>query len=295
MDALVENMAQKACTPFLGSGASAPYVPTGAEMALAWAKQYRYPFPDTFNLARVMQFVATTKYGGDAVSLKQRLISEHIVSAPDPDFTVPSQIHRVLADCGFPLYVTTNYDDYMFRVLERTPSRMPRRGISPWYVSNPSDKPANPLTDRRGYTPSEHEPLVFHLHGHFSEAPSLVLTEDDNIDYLVREASDSRPGNSALRVLPDYVRGRLRTTSLLFLGYSLQDWTFHVLFRRLLSGAPQKRNHVSIQMNPGYAASASACKYLEQYLASQNIWIFWENTEDFMKKLSKRLRRGRIR
>jgi hypothetical protein len=292
LNALVENLADKACTPFLGSGASAPYIPTGADMALTWARRYKYPFPDTSNLARVMQFVATTQYGGDGVSLKQRLISEHIASAPDPDFTAPDQVHSVLADCGLPLYVTTNYDDYMFRVLERAPGRTPRRGISPWYMTDPNDKPANPLIDLRRYTPSEHEPLVYHLHGHFSEPRSLVLTDDDNIDYLVREAGDSRSSSSALRVLPDYVRGRLRTTSLLFLGYSLQDWTFHVLFRRLLAGSPQKRNHVSIQLNPGHAASGPACKYLEQYLASQQIWIFWETTEEFMKKLSKRLKSG---
>ncbi len=258
-------------------------------MSKLWAIRSKYPFPDDTSLSRVMQFVATMEYSGDPVTLKQRLIMDHIANASAPDFGAPHQVHRVLADCGLPLYVTTNYDDFMFRVLEQMPDRSPRRGISPWYVTDPTDRPASPLDKR--YTPSTREPLVFHLHGHHSEPRSLVLTEDDNIDYLVREAGDSRPG-SAPRVIPDYVRGKLRTTSLLFIGYSLQDWTFHVLFRRLLSGSPQKRNHVSIQLNPGKSAAGRDCKYLEQYLAAQNIWIFWETTEEFMEKLTRRLRRG---
>ncbi len=221
--------------------------------------------------------------------MKQHLIAEHIASAPRPDFTERYQVHKVLASCDLPLYVTTNYDDFMFQCLEQTPGRAPRREISPWYVTDPRDRPASSLSDRQ-YQPSEREPLVFHLHGHYTVPRSLVLTEDDNIEYLVREAADARRRD--LQVLPDYVRGRLRDTSLLFLGYGLQDWTFHVLFRRLLSGSPQRRNHISVQLNPGSSTPVQACKYLEKYLSSQRIWIFWGTTEEFMKKLVRGLNRG---
>jgi hypothetical protein len=60
----------------------------------------------------------------------------------------------------------------------------------------------------------------------------------------------------------------------------------------LLYGSPRRRNHVSVQLSPGHLASGPACKYLEQYLASQQIWIFWETTQDFMKKLVRRLNGG---
>lgn len=289
LSALVENLRLGACTPFLGAGASAPLIPTASDLAAEWARRSEYPFPDPSNLARVMQYVAITRYSGDVPALKQRLIIDHVASAPAPDFSGPYQVHKVLADCDLPLYVTTNYDDFMFRALEQKPGRAPRREISPWYVSDPGDRPPSPLAGRR-YQPSVSEPLVFHLHGHHSEPRSLVLTEDDNIEYLVREASDARRRD--LRVLPDYVRGRLGNTSLLFLGYSLQDWTFHVLFRRLLNGSPQRRNHISVQLNPENSARALACEYMEKYLSSQHIWIFWGTTEDFMKKLVKGLNEG---
>ncbi len=291
LNALAENLANATCTPFLGSGASAPHIPTGRELAADWARRFGYPFPDTENLARVMQFVATTTYSGDADSLKQRVVSEHFDKSAEPDFTAPHQVHRVLAECQLPLYVTTNYDDFMFRALEQTAERRPRRDISPWYGPGPHDgHPPSPV-GRGGYRPSADEPLVFHLHGHRNLARSLLLTEDDNIDYLVREAGDSRSRGRPY-VIPRYIRGQLRTTPLLFLGYSLQDWTFHVLFRRLLEGA-NKRNHVSVQFDPAHAATAPACLYWEQYLRSQNIWVFWETTETFMRKLVTRLRRMR--
>lgn len=291
LTALAENLAATTCTPFLGSGASSPHLPTGGELAADWARKFGYPFPDGGNLARVMQYVATMKYAGDVDTVKQRLVKEYFANPPSPDFSAPHQVHRVLAECSLPLYVTTNYDDYMFRMLDQTPSRRPRLDISPWYVADSREAhPSSPLGPRRQYEPSAEEPLVFHLHGHHSIPRSLVLTEDDNIDYLVREAGDTHATGALPHVVPDYVRGRLRTTPLLFLGYSLQDWTFHVLFRRLLYGAPRKRNHVSVQIDPSRSGSGPASQYVEKYLAGQNIWIFWESTEVFMSKLVMRLR-----
>ena len=287
LSALVENLKLGLCTPFLGAGASAPSIPTASHLAQDWATRVGYPFPDPWNLPRVMQYVATMTYSGDALLLK-RLIADQIQDAPTPDFSKPHQVHKVLASCDLPLYVTTNYDDFMLRALAQTADRLPRREISPWYDTNPRNRPPSPLASRR-YAPSVGEPLIFHLHGHHSEPRSLVLTEDDNIDYLVREAGDIR--GDKVKVLPDYVRGRLRATSLLFLGYSLQDWTFHVLFRHLLAGSPQRRNHVSVQLNPG-RASAMVRGYWERYLGSQHIWIFWGTTEDFMKKLVRGLSGG---
>src|SRR5207245_1091461 len=125
------------------------HLPTGSRLAAAWATRFQYPFQDTENLARVMQYVATTQYAGDADSLKQRLVSEYFSEASTPDFGAPYQVHRVLADCELPLYVTTNYDDFMFTALARTPGRLPRRDISAWYVSALSEKPpSSPLAGR---------------------------------------------------------------------------------------------------------------------------------------------------
>ena len=36
-----------------------------------------------------------------------------------------------------------------------------------------------------GYKPNENQPLIFHMHGHYSNLESMVLTEDDYLDFLI--------------------------------------------------------------------------------------------------------------
>ncbi|HEV2765154.1 MAG TPA: hypothetical protein VGV38_19380, partial [Pyrinomonadaceae bacterium] len=48
----------KDCTPFLGAGACAGVLPLGREVAQSLAREFKYPFPDDYNLARVAQYVA---------------------------------------------------------------------------------------------------------------------------------------------------------------------------------------------------------------------------------------------
>src|SRR5205085_12621647 len=68
-------------------------------------------------------------------------------------------------------------------------------------------------------------PVVFHLHGHTGLAESMVLTEDDYLDFLINLARDDD-------LLPHRIQEAFTSTSLLFVGYSLSDWNFRVLFRR---------------------------------------------------------------
>src|SRR5437867_794479 len=35
------------------------------------------------------------------------------------------------------------------------------------------------------YDPKPHQPIVYHLHGHIEIEPSIVVTEDDYLDFLV--------------------------------------------------------------------------------------------------------------
>src|SRR5262249_30148437 len=141
------------------------------------------------NLPRVMQYIATVVHGGDATSLKREFVELEFSALHPPDFGDPGQVHGQLAPFDLPLYVTTNYDDLMHRALQHR-SRRPRSAHSLWYTSEAADAKASPLADR-SYEPSKTEPLVFHLHGHYQTPESLVLTEDDYIEYLVQLAGDT--------------------------------------------------------------------------------------------------------
>jgi hypothetical protein len=290
-DLLISNIRADECVPFLGAGACDEFIPLAGRLAANWGDATGYPLSDTTNLARVMQYVATTRYRGDVMSLKRDFIRQEIQSVNPPNFGDSGQIHGVLAKCNLSLYVTTNYDDFMYLALQYW-SKRPQRDYSTWYAAGEEGIHDSPLASKSAYEPTSAEPLVFHLHGHQMNAQSLVLTEDDYIEYLVKLASDTnRRAGMVSGVLPAYIRGQLRSKPLLFIGYSLRDWTFLVLFRTLLHGIPDvhRRNHVSVQVDPAEPSRVRAREYIERYLAAQRIQIFWGSARDFARELSDRL------
>jgi hypothetical protein len=291
-DLLVANLEAGDCVPFLGAGACGEHILPGSLMARKWGDIAQYPLYDRSNLPRVMQYIATTEYDGDSISLKRDFVNREIADVDPPNFGQPNQVHGLLARFDLPLYVTTNYDDFMFLALQHQ-RRNPRQAYSPWYVTDSARLPDSPLADP-AYDPTPGEPLVFHLHGHYRDPQSLVLTEDDYIEYLVQLAGDThRRAGVPSGLLPAYVHGRLRGKPLLFIGYSLRDWTFLVLFRTLLHGIPDthRRRHISVQVDPRERSPRRARTYLERYLSSQHIQIFWDSASDFAEKLNARRER----
>jgi len=289
LDQLIRNLESGECVPFLGAGACEGHIPLGGPMARSWGDATGYPLHDKTNLPRVMQYIATTDYDGDATSLKRDFVAREFAGIRAPDFGDPWQIHGLLSRFALPLYVTTNYDDFMYLALQQS-RKSPRRDHSRWYAGS-AGKSGSPLSDV-SYEPSPAEPLVFHMHGRYQEPPSLVLTEDDYIEYLVQLASDTqRQAGLVSGLLPAYVHGQLRSKPLLFVGYSLRDWTFLVLFRTLLHGIPDthRRNHVSVQIDPRERSPRRAREYLERYLHAQHIQVFWSSASEFARELSGRL------
>ena len=70
---LLKNLRAGDCVPFLGAGACHERIPLGEQMALSWGETEGYPLADTTNLPRVMQYIATARYSGDAITLKHQL------------------------------------------------------------------------------------------------------------------------------------------------------------------------------------------------------------------------------
>ncbi|MFI6905029.1 SIR2 family NAD-dependent protein deacylase [Nonomuraea sp. NPDC050394] len=289
---LVKSIKEKECVPFLGAGASQG-LPTGAALAKDWAERVRYPYHDTDNLSSVMQYAVVMAFNHDANQLKRAL--HRTVFSQVALTTDQLDIHHILARCDLPLYLTTNYDDFMVEALQRAGKR-PTWNVSPWYSSGMDDdddrRPPLPADD-----PTAERPLVFHLHGHHSIPHSMVLTEDDYIDFHVRHARDGRdksltPEGDRAAIVPSYVRTRLRRAPLLFLGYSLRDSTFWTLFKSLMIAMPdgQRSSHVCLQLDPRVKRRAAVREYLDKRLGRQQIEIFWMSLEDFTAMLDSRLR-----
>ncbi len=268
------------CTPFLGAGASFGHLPLGGEIAKSWAEEFNYPLEDKSDLARVAQFLAI-EY--DAMFPKDEILDQWFDDVKLPDFTQPNQPHGMLAELPLPIYLTTNYDNFMVEAL-KAQGKQPRRDICRW----------NKLLKENpdiftGYEPDVENPTVFHLHGQTDQPESLVLTEDDYLDFLVNVSNDRD-------ILPLRIQRALSGTSLLFIGYKLADWSFRVLFRGLVTSTESslRRISVTVQLPPPREGDSQAAKmqqkYLTKYFGSKDIRVYWGTASEFAEELRTRWR-----
>lgn len=270
--------------PFIGAGACYGVLPSARELAEHWADRCGYPFPDRDNLARVIQYDAVTE--GDAVTVKERVV-EYLQSQLHnrlPDFTDWAQPHVFLASQPIPLYVTTNYDDILQIALQKA-GRRPATAICHWAREGISWGAGRRLDD---LSPHPDTPVVFHLHGAGTDPNSLVLSEEDYLEFLINLAADK--GADDQQIIPKPVLEALATRPMLFIGYSLQDWTFRVLFQGLKRtiARSRSRRHVSIQLridNEDATAKARAEDYLKKQLDDWDITIYWGTAEEFCTEL----------
>src|SRR5260370_20290842 len=220
---LLHRIKEGRCTPFLGAGASFPALPLGGGLAEQWSSEHSYPLADRTDLPRVAQYLAVTY---DSMFPKERLADSFKKCAP-PDFSARDEPHSVLSRLPLPIYMTTNYDDFMIRAL-KAQGREGVRETCRWK----SDIKHLPSEFEKGYVPSAQQPVVFHLHGYLDETRSMVLTEDDYLDFLMRLSTDQH-------ILPPRIPEALTDSTLLFLVYGLPDSNFHLLFPTLFDNLIQ--------------------------------------------------------
>jgi hypothetical protein len=278
---LLRRIEDGKCTPFLGSGACSEKIPVSPQIANEWAKKHDYPMEDSFDLARVALFVAVTEedemFPRDEIRNK---IKELLKEITPKYFDIPDEPHGVLADLSLPVYITTNYDDLMVRDL-KSRGKTPYKDICRWnkYLKRSERKSSD-------FFPIPEEPLVFHLHGSYEVPESLVLTEYDYLDFLAAISSNKK-------LLPPRIQKAFTDSSLLFLGYSIADWDFHVLFR-ILAGYLEistSRKHYSVQLVPGNVLETrkeKAQEYLDQYFDELDIHVYWQDCREFAKELRTR-------
>lgn len=277
---LLNRIREGKCTPFLGAGACYGTLPLGGDIAREWAAKENYPLSDSSDLVRVSQFLAI-KY--DPMYPKEQIV-ERFRGAGPPDFNHPCEPHGVLADLPLPVYLTTNYDDFMLQAL-RSRKKEPKQALCRW--NNPLSKNQYPdFESARDFTPSAANPIVFHLHGHRDIPESLVLTEDDYLDFLVSVSRDET-------LLPPRIQRSLADASLMFIGYRLADWNFRTLFRGLVAAteASLRRVSVTVQLpipDVPEETQKEIQSYLGEYFRRDNMRVYWGTAADFVAELRRR-------
>jgi len=290
-DLLLKRIKKGECTPFLGSGASSEKISVSSKIADEWARKYDYPMEDSDDLTRVAQFVAITK--GDKVFPKEEVcnkITELSEEVTPTYFETPDEIHGVLADLPLPIYITTTYDDLMVQAL-KSRGKEPIQEICRWDEYLMKRKPTS-----SDFDPTPEKPLVYHLHGCYKIPESLVLTEDDYLNFLVAVSK-------VQELLPPRIQQAFGGTSLLLLGYKVTDWDFRVLCRILEEYIERSmgRKHISVQLVPGNVAETheeEAQKYLDSYFKDLKIKVYWHDCREFAAELKTRweaFNRGTIR
>jgi hypothetical protein len=179
----------------------------------------------------------------------------------------------LLAALPLSIYITTSYHNFIEVALKRE-GKSPRTEICYWNESLKSI-PSVFDTDKK-YQPAPDEPLVYHLHGLDTYPASLVLTEDDYLDFLVIISR-----NKAIIPLP--VRQALADSSLLLLGFGLRQWDFRAVFRGLVKPTDNGRRPtcVSIQVE-----NQAEKEYLKHYLKQEaRFSVYWGDCRKFMREL----------
>jgi hypothetical protein len=139
----------------------------------------------------------------------------------DPALTIP-KLYEKLAALPFKLAVTTCQDHRFEQALERMqPARRPfRSGYN--FRGDRTDNPEVPEG-------SLNAPLIYHLFGDIEVPNSLVLSENDLLDFLIGAVSGKPqlPNRLSLGL-------QRQSQSLLFIGFGLRQWYLRLLLKVLL-------------------------------------------------------------
>lgn len=285
-----------------------------------WAARIGYPMQEAHNLARVAQYylvenddpnarVEIVNFLKEAFlkmaspilddsdligSLKQyaELRFSDIVTELDyPKFSNATEDPlRLLARFPLPIYITTSQSNFLERALQAE-GKYPSTQICFWSgdIANlsPEHRP-NP-----DFNPSITNPLVYHLYGLEDYPQTLVLSEDDYINFLISVVEDTNTQNPKV---PLTIRGALRQSQLLLIGYRLSNWDFRMLFRFILKfkfqGNEAYQENISprglliqLKQNDKEFSNEKTLAYLSRYFDKKTFDIKWSDAETYIQDL----------
>ena len=275
----------------------------------AYADYVHYPLPDKENLVRMAKFFQLKGELGDQTLKSDYLnyIKNHIYALAQHDATDKDLLAEaeeqvdvlsasafanllgyprldggtenpllVLANLPLKTILTTSPFTFIEDALRRA-GKAPRTEICRWH----KDLETIDSVIDNAYKPSAAEPLVYHLHGLDQYPDSLVLTEDDYLEFLVNVAQGQ--GNDAADRIPALVR-RALSDDLIVLGFHLNSWAFRVLYAGLikLNSKQEDRGICCLQLAP----DPEEQRYLEDYMRHEAKFdVFWGTLQEYGRKL----------
>lgn len=187
-----------------------------------------------------------------------------------PPKVVPSPLLTTLAGLPVELIVTTNYDELMERALKDV-GKSWERVVQPMagFDSAAQGQVKDVLSKQQGV-------VLYKIHGslHDSKNAELVISEDDYAQLL--SVLHTEAG------VPPLIKARLVDATLLFLGYSLEDWDFRTLFYGLIERLPKQKRRRSFALQKGPPA------FWVDLWEKKDVTIYDVDIYDFADELKKR-------
>ena len=288
-----------------------------------WADYIKYPMPDKYDIASVAQYhlveeakekvtsyLARAKYLNfmkefilrvfedeeeyqDFVSELKLVAREKRFSDIVSDLELPKSPNgakdplRLLASFPLPYYITTSYYDFLERALIDV-NKEPITQVCFWSGEIKEVKPEHlPNND---IVPTPHTPMVYHLYGLEDYPETLVLSEDDFMNFLIKVMGHTNNQNP---IVPLGLQEKLAESQLLLLGFQLNDWDFRVLFRFLLNYRQREKQLLErgmvIQLKePGEKEMGDVDKtldYLRDYFNQENFEVKRKEITTFIQEL----------
>lgn len=278
-DFLLKRINNGECVPILGPELGHGLIDSQSDLAAQWIKNHDCPMAVSSNMAQVAQYLAFRKFE----LFPKDEMKKYLATVIGPDFGQGDQVHTILAKLKLPLYITTNFDDFLFGAISYQ-KQLPTRELYRWNDLLAGRK--NSISADFKATPAT--PLVFHLHGHVDQPESMVLTEDDYLSFLLNIRSEDYP-------IPAVVKQAIGESSLLILGYHPTDWDFRVLIRGLIQTTDPRLRRLSVTVQFPQEDNAASQQALENYINTYmrqidtNMRVYWGTSHEFLTELQQRL------
>lgn len=298
-DLIVPRIPDGQCVAFLGAGANAPPpgengLPLGGQVAARLAEAltgikvgdfgHLNDVPPYRSLRKYEELLRLGLYDLPRVAFWVELRKDPAflmkeLEAILDDSTCPlPPLLRTVARLPFRLIVTTNYDNLMERALKCVGVEY-RRVVQP--IGGFDEKERLQLNQELAEWGDRL--ILYKIHGSFAERDGdaqakpldVIVTEEDYIRYLT-------VANVAGRGVPNIVGGSLASATILYLGYSLEDWDFRTIFKTLMAGIdrPSAFRSFAFQRKPS--------RYWAKFWARQNVDIVDMDLAVFADRLAKK-------
>lgn len=329
-DMIIEQINDGGCTPVIGNHLVGQVVFGDVNIVEAWAQQAGFPLQERRNLTRVAQYLSFSS--GSPLSAKRRYLNflkERMLTQakarPDANLDLLQQVESQLRSLTFSELVCEHLHQPNFRrdtdnplsilaaldfklYLTTSPHRLLEAALTAWgkdpqiEVYAWRDDIQDALEEKNllfrdenklVFPPTIEKPLVVHLHGIDDVPGSLVLSEDDYLEFLVNITRDL-----PTRVMRNEVRTAIRNSLLLLIGYRMHAWDLRVLLQGVIrkkSISSQLRSF-AVQLEPhemgGVLDPTNYQHYLTNYFNKIEFDVYWGNPQNFLQTLWRKVEEG---